>query len=158
MPLNIELRLSKLLLDLIIVRYRGFKKPDLKTWSLHIDKMIRLDKRKVGDIEAVIKWCQSDSFWNNNILSTKKLRDKFDQLYLKMPKQKIYVPEQPKKPEPPRISTPEIRRLNSIIMNLAKIFVTPSTEKERQDAKLEIKRLGAQINELVENEKGKVGK
>ncbi len=110
---NIELRLSKLLLGLIMLRYPGFKKPDLKIWSQHIDKMIRLDKRKVGDIEAVIKWCQSDSFWNNNILSTKKLRDKFDQLYLKMPKQKVYIPE----PEPvrlPRIHIPK-ERMDEII-------------------------------------------
>ncbi len=91
MDMNIELKLSKLLLGLILARHSGFKKPVLKKWSLYIDRMIRLDKRKPNDIEAVIKWCQADEFWQNNILSTRKLRDKFDQLYLKMPK-KVYIP------------------------------------------------------------------
>jgi hypothetical protein len=46
--------------------------------------MIRLDSRKADDIEAVIEWCQANEFWQNNVLSTEKLRQKFDQLYLKM--------------------------------------------------------------------------
>ena len=35
-------------------------------------------------IEKVIKWCQGDPFWQNNILSTAKLRKQYDQLALKM--------------------------------------------------------------------------
>ena len=46
--------------------------------------MIRLDKRKPERIEAVIYWCQQDPFWQSNILSTEKLREKFDQLELRM--------------------------------------------------------------------------
>lgn len=99
--MNIELKLSKLLLDLILTRYPDFKKPVLMKWAIHIDRMIRLDKRKPDDIEAVIKWCQANDFWQNNILSTKKLRDKFDQLFLKMPK-KIYEPPTPDYTPPKR--------------------------------------------------------
>ena len=50
--------------------------------------MIRLDKRSVDDIEAVIRWCQQDDFWHKNILSTDKLRKQFDKLYMNMPKDK----------------------------------------------------------------------
>jgi hypothetical protein len=32
----------------------------------------------------VINWATSDPFWQANILSTKKLREKFDQLAAKM--------------------------------------------------------------------------
>jgi hypothetical protein len=46
--------------------------------------MIRLDSRRADDIEAVIEWCQANEFWQNNIISTQKLRDKFDQLKMKM--------------------------------------------------------------------------
>ena len=46
--------------------------------------MIRIDKRKVEDIELVITWCQRDKFWYKNILSTKKLREKYDQLFMQM--------------------------------------------------------------------------
>ena len=88
-PNSVEYGLAKLLFDLIRKRNPGHKHPDLSIWSAHIDRMINLDGRKADDIEAVIRWCQSgesneSKFWNNNILSTEKLREKFDQLKLKM--------------------------------------------------------------------------
>ncbi|ABR47067.1 phage protein [Alkaliphilus metalliredigens QYMF] len=52
-------------------------------WSQHIDYMLRLDNRSAEDIKEVIEFCQKDEFWMTNILSTAKLRNKFDQLYLK---------------------------------------------------------------------------
>jgi hypothetical protein len=60
-----------------------------------------------------------------------------------------------RKPEPPRISTPQIRELNKMIVGLGKCFISSSTSKEKADAKKEIKRLGEQVNKLVEKEKGK---
>jgi hypothetical protein len=45
--------------------------------------MIRLDNRAPESIEAVIRWCQADTFWQNNILSGAKLREQYDQLDLK---------------------------------------------------------------------------
>jgi hypothetical protein len=77
-----EFRLSKLLLSLIIKRNTNHKLPNMQTWSDIINKMISIDNRNIESIEKVIRWCQSDSFWMNNILSTKKLREKFDQLTL----------------------------------------------------------------------------
>jgi len=79
-----EFRLSELLLNLILERRNTFKRPDLKKWAKHIDWMIRLDERDIIEIEKVIRWCQLDTFWQNNILSTKKLRKQFDTLALKM--------------------------------------------------------------------------
>ena len=55
----------------------------LDTWCIEIDKMIRLDKRDPEEIKEVIEWCQKDDFWLANILSTKKLRAKYDQLVVK---------------------------------------------------------------------------
>ncbi len=84
-PNSDEVRMSVLLFSLIEKRNPGHKKPDLQKWALYVDRMIRLDNRKVDDIEDVIKWCQDDvDFWQNNILSTQKLREQFDQLKLKM--------------------------------------------------------------------------
>ena len=54
--------------------------------------MIRLDNRSAARIEEVLRWSQSDPFWQNNILSTEKLRKQFDQLELKMPKEPATVP------------------------------------------------------------------
>lgn len=53
-------------------------------WAKDIDKMIRIDKIKPDDIANVISFCQKDSFWRCNILSGKKLRDKYQQLSMKM--------------------------------------------------------------------------
>lgn len=56
---------------------------DLNKWALEIDKMIRVDERSEEDIRKVMYFTQADDFWKCNILSTKKLREKFDQLYMK---------------------------------------------------------------------------
>lgn len=79
-----ECRLAGLLLDEIKTRNPKHRKPDMQKWAKHIGLLINRDKRTPEEIEKVILWCQKDSFWQLNILSTKKLREKFDQLFLKM--------------------------------------------------------------------------
>jgi hypothetical protein len=78
-----EYQLSELLFTEILKRNPDHKKPNLQTWARDIDKLIRVDGKYRNQIHDVIKWCQLDPFWQNNILSTKKLREKFDQLSLK---------------------------------------------------------------------------
>jgi hypothetical protein len=80
----IEYVLACELYNLILLNNPDAKKPDLQSWSKHIDLMIRVDKRSATDIQIIINWCQKDSFWQANILSTKKLREKYDQLTMKM--------------------------------------------------------------------------
>lgn len=87
-----EYRLAELLLNLIRERKPDYKQPDLNHWARHIDLMVRRDGRNPARIERVIRWCQSDEFWQNNILSTQKLRKQFDQLEMKMPKQPTVEP------------------------------------------------------------------
>ncbi len=79
-----EVRMAELLFNFILERNPNHKKPDMQKWAKHVNKMVRLDNRSVEDIEKVIRWCQNDGFWQNNILSAVKLRDKYDQLKLKM--------------------------------------------------------------------------
>ena len=85
-PNSNEFRLSKLLYSLILKRNPKQKKPNFQKWTDHVEKIIRIDKRTPDEIEKVIKWCQQDIFWQNNILSTNKLREQFDQIWLKMGK------------------------------------------------------------------------
>ena len=85
-PNSKEFRLAKLLLDLILERKPDYKKPNLQQWSIHTDRMLRLDDRNFAQVEAVIRWCQSDDFWQNNILSTEKLRKHFDKLEMQKSK------------------------------------------------------------------------
>lgn len=82
-----EFRLSELLFKEIKNRKSDFKRPNLQRWCEYIDLMIRIDHRTPERIAEVIRWCQADKFWQNNILSTAKLRNQFDQLELKMGKQ-----------------------------------------------------------------------
>jgi hypothetical protein len=79
-----EVRLSELLFERILSRNPNHKKPNLQTWAKDVDRMIQIDKRTPEEIRAVIEWCQASTFWKNNILSIGKLREKFDQLLLKM--------------------------------------------------------------------------
>lgn len=53
-------------------------------WAKDFDFMIRIDKISPNDIAKVIDWCQGDTFWKSNILSGKKLREKYQQLRIKM--------------------------------------------------------------------------
>jgi phage replication O-like protein O len=82
-PNSDEFRMSELLFNLIQERNPNHKKPDMQKWALHIDNMIRLDNRSVEDIEKIIRWCQENEFWQNNILSTSRLKKQYDTLWLK---------------------------------------------------------------------------
>jgi hypothetical protein len=78
-----EMFLAIKLRDHILRNNERAKVPaDLSGWAGEFDKMIRIDKKPVEQIEAVIRHSQEDSFWQSNILSAKKLREKFDTLYL----------------------------------------------------------------------------
>jgi len=98
-PNSDEFRLARLLFDLIRQRKPDYKEPNLQKWAATVDRMIRLDHRKVDRIEAVIRWCQADTTpkgtrnfcWANNILSTEKLREQFDQLELRMGQHQVPV-------------------------------------------------------------------
>ncbi len=64
---------------------KAAKLPDTTHWARDIDKLIRIDGRRVEEIEAVIVWCQSNGcFWGPNILSGRQLRERFDQLWGQM--------------------------------------------------------------------------
>lgn len=78
-----EIRLSKLLFSLILKNDPKAKEPNFQKWAVHVEQLIRLDKRSVDEIERIIRWCQADNFWKGNILSTGSLRKKFSQLVIK---------------------------------------------------------------------------
>ena len=56
----------------------------IQKWAFDIDKLIRIDGQTATEVERVIDWCQSDSFWKSNILSGTTLRKKWDTLTAKM--------------------------------------------------------------------------
>jgi len=78
-----EIRLSTLLFNSILVRNPKHKKPNIQIWAKHIDRAIRIDKRTPAELEAVIRWIQK-SWWQDKILCTESLREKYDRLYMEM--------------------------------------------------------------------------
>ncbi|MBJ8031125.1 hypothetical protein [Bacillus cereus group sp. N21] len=60
------------------------KEPNFDTWANDFRLMREKDNREPQEIKDVIDWCQADPFWQGNILSAKKLREKFDQLTIQM--------------------------------------------------------------------------
>lgn len=58
-------------------------KINITTWSKDIDLAIRIDKRTRQELIDCINWIYSDAgtFWQANILSGKKLREKYDTMF-----------------------------------------------------------------------------
>lgn len=56
----------------------------LDSWANEIRLMVNRDDRSEDSISSVIEWSQNNDFWRANILSAKKLREKYDTLYLQM--------------------------------------------------------------------------
>lgn len=81
---SIEYRLANYLLKFILERNPNHKKPNIQAWAKNIDLMLRVDNRPEEEIKSIIKWCQQSDFWYKNILSTNKLREKYDTLFLQM--------------------------------------------------------------------------
>jgi len=53
-------------------------------WAKDIEKLIGIDQQEPSTVEEVIFFATHDDFWGANILSGKKLREKWDTLTMKM--------------------------------------------------------------------------
>lgn len=89
---SVEYKISLYLFGKIQKNNPRCKQPNLESWGKSIDLMIRVDKRTPKGIKEVIDWCQADSFWHKQILSTSKLKEKYDQLVVNMGSKKQQAP------------------------------------------------------------------
>lgn len=71
---------SKLQNNLIDDFPKEMKKVDLDKWADVIRLMEEKDQNTIEQIDYVLSWLPSNSFWFGNIRSAKKLRDKFETL------------------------------------------------------------------------------
>lgn len=60
------------------------KDANMQKWADDCRKILEIDERDKAEVRQVIDWATSDTFWQQNILSPKKLRDKYPELCLKM--------------------------------------------------------------------------
>jgi len=75
-----EIRVAKYLLKKILENKPNFKQPNIDIWAKDIREAITKDGRTPDQLIGCIDWIYSKqgSFWIPNILSGKKLREKFD--------------------------------------------------------------------------------
>ena len=66
--------------DLLLKLNPKHKKPNFDTWANDIRKIVNIDKRTYQEISDLMLWVNQDHFWQTNILSPKKLREKWDAL------------------------------------------------------------------------------
>jgi len=81
------LEVAEYLLQKIRTQKQNFKTPNINEWAKQIDRAIRIDGRTKEELIACIDWIyktKRGNFWIPNILSGKKLREKFDQMELQM--------------------------------------------------------------------------
>jgi len=72
--------LANRLYQKILTNNPEHKEPSLQKWADDVRLMMEKDNRNQAQVEYLIDWAQSNSFWKSNILSISKLREKFDQL------------------------------------------------------------------------------
>ena len=85
-------RVAEYLLSQIRTHSPEFVCKNINTWATDIDKAIRIDKRTCRELCEVAKWAhtnEKDLFWRPNLLSGKKLREKFDTIKIKIETKKI---------------------------------------------------------------------
>jgi len=94
---SVEYKSTQYLIKKILERDPGAKVPKTETqiqgWCVHIDRILRLDKRSPEQLREVLMYAATDSFWSGVVLSTKGLREKFDKLVANMQRPKSGKPE-----------------------------------------------------------------
>ena len=83
-----DMEAAEKLYNLILINNPNHKKPKLEKWANDVRLMRIKDKRTEEQIMYVINWSQNNKFWKSNILSIAKLREKFDQLVIKIKSEK----------------------------------------------------------------------
>lgn len=94
-----ELRSARYLFAKIRRNNPTAREPWWPAWARGFAAIYDIDKREPNAVKAIIDWCQDDPFWRVNILSPKKLRERFDQLTMAAkPKLPSKPPERPSAP------------------------------------------------------------
>lgn len=78
------------------------KKSNMQTWADDMRKLIEIDEVDKHLAKEVMDWVTEDFFWRTNVLSAKKLREKFMELAIKMNAEKKPGPVKQKPYHDPR--------------------------------------------------------
>lgn len=81
---SFEIRCVDMIINSCLKTFPNSKVPrtisEKQKWAIEIDRMKRIDKRSEEDIVNALDYAITDSFWQTNIRSAKKFREKFETL------------------------------------------------------------------------------
>ncbi|MDD6332323.1 MAG: DUF4373 domain-containing protein [Clostridium sp.] len=81
---SFEIRCVDMIINSCLKTFPNSKVPrtisEKQKWAIEIDRMKRIDKRSEDDIVNALDYALTDSFWQTNIRSAKKFREKFETL------------------------------------------------------------------------------
>ena len=109
---SIYYQLASRLYNNILANNPDHKKPNLQTWANDVRLMMEQDDRTEAQITYLMDWVQKDSFEMSNVLSTSKLRKRFDELIMKVKREKEM--KQGKQYEKPKQSFDEYKGNDSV--------------------------------------------
>lgn len=81
---DVPAQLSKLMFSKIKELHPKARKPNYAIWNREFERLIRIDKRNIQEINQMIEWIYNHDFWFKNILSPDKLRKQWDRLSLQI--------------------------------------------------------------------------
>jgi len=92
-----DINLSHLLRDLILENNPTAKITDsqLNEWTNNVRLMREQDNHTIEEIDSLLQWSQKNNFWQSNILSMGKFREKWNTLWMQRKKGNNY--QQPNK-------------------------------------------------------------
>lgn len=78
-----DLKTAHWIFDLLKKLNPNIKTPNFDTWANEVRLLREVDNRSHREICELFQWANRDPFWQANILSPRKLREKWDQLAMK---------------------------------------------------------------------------
>ncbi len=78
-----DMEVADKIYNLLLVLNPKHKKPNMDSWANEVRLMREQDTHSHKDIMDLFRFANSDNFWKSNILSPKKLREKWDVLIIK---------------------------------------------------------------------------
>lgn len=120
--------LAEFMLAKIRQRLPGFKSPSLDAWGNDVRLARERDGRSIDDLRAVFEFADADPFWQANILSPSKLREKFDTLSARM--RAPHHANRNAPPSPSRIHSGNQRKPLRVLSNAPIGAGTPSIGSE----------------------------
>lgn len=92
---SIYYQLASRLYNNILVNNPDHKEPNLQTWANDVRLMMEQDKRTEAQISFLMDWVQKDSFEMGNVLSVSKLRKRYDDLVMKVKRERNQKQDKP---------------------------------------------------------------